>query len=128
MSSVYRIELDGSRIRSKDDFFRELSAATGIAHVDNLDALADDLTGEIAWCHGRYALIWRHADKSDWSGYSDLSKILGVLFREQQAFPEYFTSLQLEFDPDPSADTWTFSKVYNSPYYAAERQRRGVHD
>ena len=124
--ATYRIELDGNRIKSKDDFFRELSAATGIDHADNLDALEDDLTGEIPLCCGSYAIIWNHANKSDWSGYSDLTRVLGVLAYQKQSFPEYFRSLELNFDPDPTEDTWTFPTMYQAPYYQGERRKRNV--
>lgn len=126
VSPVYRIELDGTLIQSKEDFFRELRAATGIDHVGNLDALDDDLAGEIPWCCGRYAIIWNHADKSDWSGHSDLTKILGLLAYQQQAFSEFFLDLQLNFDPDPTEDTWSFPLSYELPRYRAERRKRGI--
>ena len=128
VSPVFRIELDGARIRSKEDFFRELSAATGIDHVGNLDALDDDLTSEIPWCCGRYAIIWNHADQSDWSGDSELTTVLGVLAYQQQMLPEFFLDLQLNFDPDPAEDTWSFPVAYESPHYRAERRKRGVED
>jgi RNAse (barnase) inhibitor barstar len=125
-TSVYRIEVDGSRIHSKDDFFRELSAATGIAHVKNLDALDEDLTHEIPLCCGPFAIIWNHADKSDWSGNSGLTQVLGVLAHQQQCFPSHFRSLELLFDSDPTADAWSFPAAYESPFYRNERRKRGV--
>ena len=124
--SPYRIELDGTRIQSKDDFFRELSAATGIEHTENLDALDEDLIQEIPLRCGPYAVIWNHADKSDWSGHSSLAQVLGVLTYQQQYFPEYFQSLELKFDPDPTADTWSFPAVFEAPFYREERRKRGV--
>ena len=124
--SPFRIELDGTRIQSWDDFFRELSAATGIEHMDNLDALDEDLVEEIPLRCGPFAVIWNHADKSDWSGHSELTKVLGVLTRQQQYFPEYFRFLELSFDPDPTADTWSFPAAFESPFYREERRKRGV--
>jgi len=124
--SVYLIELDGSRIQTTSDFFRELSRATGIDHVQNLDALDEDLTLEIPLRCGPYKIVWHHADKSDWSGYSEVTKILGSLFHQQQYFPEYFQGIELKFDPDDDADTWTFPLMYDSPFYRDERRKRGV--
>ena len=126
MTSVYSIELDGAHIQTREDFFRELRAATGIDHVENLDALDEDLVAEIPLRCGAYRIVWTHADKSDWSGYSEVTKILGLLFRQQQSFPDYFRAVELRFDPDPTADTWTFPKMYDAPYYREERRKRGV--
>ncbi|MEM9085585.1 MAG: barstar family protein [Pseudomonadota bacterium] len=121
---IFTIELDGAKLQAKADFFRELSAAVDFELAENLDALDEDLADEIPLRCGPYRIVWKNADKSDWSGYSEILKILGLLTHQQQAYPDRFVSLSLEFQADPAEDTWTYPEMYSSPYYVKERERR----
>ncbi len=123
-AGVFIIKLDGSKLQTKADFFRELSAAIDYELTDNLDALDEDLAFEIPLRCGPYSIVWQNAAKSDWSGYSEITKILGLLTHQQQAHPDRFTSLTLDFQSDPEEDTWTYPEMYKSPYYVKERERR----
>ena len=123
-SDAFIIKLDGSKLQTKADFFRELSAAIDYELTNNLDALDEDLAFEIPLRCGPYRIVWQNAEKSDWSGYSEITKILGLLTHQQQAYPDRFTSLTLDFQPDTEEDTWTYPEMYSSPYYVKERERR----
>ena len=120
----FTIELDGAKLQSKADFFRELSSAVDIELVNNLDALDEDLVSEIPLRCGPYRIVWHNADRSDWSGYSEMTKILGLLTFQQQRHSDRFVELRLQFEPDPHEDTWSYPEMYSTPFYVAERARR----
>jgi RNAse (barnase) inhibitor barstar len=128
MATAFEIRLDGNHIQSIDDLFAAMSSAVGFELTPNFDALDEDLSSEIPLRCGPFSVIWEHADQSDWSGYQQLSKALGVLFYAQQRYPELFLSLKLRFDPEFNEDTWTFPEMFSSDYYRDERRKRGIND
>jgi RNAse (barnase) inhibitor barstar len=128
MTAAFVIRLDGNRIQSVDDLFSAVSSSVGFELDRNFDALDDDLQGEIPFRCGPFKVIWEHANKSDWSGYQELTKALGVLFYSQQRHPDRFLSLELQFDAEPGEDTWSFPHIFNSDFYRAERRKRGIDD
>ncbi len=128
MAEPFEIRLDGNLIQSVDDLFSAMSSSVGFELTRNFDALDDDLQGEIPFCCGPFKVIWEHANKSDWSGYQQLMKALGVLFWNQQLHPDRFLSLELQFDADPDEDTWSYPQIFNSDFYRAERRKRGIDD
>ncbi|SIO19382.1 hypothetical protein SAMN02745824_3297 [Parasphingorhabdus marina DSM 22363] len=121
---IYVIELDGTKLQSREDFFRDLSIATDLDLVPNLDALDEDLALQIPFCCGPFKVIWHRAESSDWSGYSEITKILGVLFFAQQRDPDHFIGLELVFDSEENQDASSFQAAYSSPGYVAERKKR----
>ena len=120
----FAIELDGIEIQSDDDFFKALSRATQLDLTDNLNALDEDLEYEIPLCCGPFTIKWKNAEKSDWSGYTHLTAILGVLFYAQQRHPDRFVSLELEVNPEEDEDTWSYPAAFSSPLYKTEREKR----
>lgn len=121
---IFTIILDGTKLQSKADFFRELSQAVDFDLAANLDALDEDLCYEIPLRCGPFRIVWKNANKSDWSGYSELTEVLGVLTYQQQRLPERFVELRLEFEPEAGEDTWSYPAAYSEPYYVSERMRR----
>ncbi|WP_069309168.1 barstar family protein [Porphyrobacter sp. LM 6] len=122
-TETFLVTLEGARIQTSADFFRELSMAVDIDLVQNLNALDDDLCDEIPARCGPYRIVWRSADKSNWSD-PEITRILGCLFYQQQQYSDRFVELKLQFEEDFSDSTVFYTEIYTSPYYVAERARR----
>ena len=93
MTSVYSIELDGAHIQTREDFFRELRAATGIDHeFDQTDPMTiDEKAVELVRLIGQsteYQAVKRANDVLGESGsaFKDLANYINAKDYEDDKF------------------------------------------